>query len=116
MGFNSHDALNQPEHASGCPAGLTMGGWAGEGGGPGPGFNGLGSLAAACVECAKWLEPRHKTQWVGRNDVLRQPALKWAFFNGNGYSTWESVWGEWNGISIKDGETMKRVFTVLRQF
>jgi iron(II)-dependent oxidoreductase len=116
MGFNKHDLLNQPEHGAGCPAGLTMGGWAGEGAGPGPGYNGLGSRAAACVECAKWLEPRHKTQWVGRNDVLRQPALKWAFFNGNGYSTWESVWGEWNGISEKDGETMRRIFTILRQF
>lgn len=53
---------------------------------------------------------------MGRNDVLRQPALKWAFFNGNGYSTWESVWGEWNGISVKDGETMRRIFSILRFF
>ena len=32
------------------------------------------------------------------------------------YSTWESVWGNWNGISEKDGETMRRIFTILRQF
>ena len=116
MQFAGHDLLNQPEHGAGCPAGLSMGGWAGEGGGPGPGFSGKGDLAAACVECAKWLEPRHKTQWVGRHDVLRQPALKWAFFNGNGYATWESVFGSWNGISLKDGETIRRIFSVLRFF
>jgi len=62
MQFNGHDLMNQPEHGAGCPAGLTMGGWAGEGAGPGPGFNGKGDLSAACVECAKWVEPRHKTQ------------------------------------------------------
>ena len=77
--FNNHDLLDQPEHASGCPPDLILGGWAGEGGGPGPG---------ACVECAKLVEPRHLTQWVERGQTKRQPGLKWAFFNGNGYNTW----------------------------
>ena len=75
--FNGHDLLDQPEHASGCPPDLILGGWAGEGGGPGPG---------ACVECAKLVEPRHLSQWVERAQTMRQPGLKWAFFNGNGYS------------------------------
>ena len=103
--FNGHDLLDQPEHASGCPSGLIMGGWAGEAGGPGN-KNGV-----MCVECAKWIEPRHLSQFVERNQVLRQPALKWAFFNGNGYNTWESIWGGWNGISDRDAETIRRIFT-----
>ena len=105
--FNGHDLLDQPEHGAGCPPDLILGGWAGEGGGPGPG---------ACVECAKLAEPRHLTQWVERDQVMRQPGLKWAFFNGNGYNTWENNWGWWNGISPRDGETMRRVFTIFRAF
>ena len=35
---------------------------------------------------------------------------------GNGYSSWESVWGGWNGVSPRDGETIRRIYTVLRQF
>ena len=81
--FNGHDLLDQPEHGAGCPSRNILGGWVGEGGGP---TNGGASTAARpggapCVECAKWLEPRHLSQFVERNQVLRQPALKWAFFN-----------------------------------
>ena len=54
--FNGHDFLDQPEHGAGCPPDLILGGWSGEGGGPGPG---------ACVECAKLVEPRHLTQVRG---------------------------------------------------
>lgn len=103
--FNGHDLMDQPEHGAGCPVDNILGGWAGEGAGPGPG---------ACVECAKWLEPRHTSEWVERHATMRQPGLKWAFFNGVGYNTWENVWGSWNGISPKDGETMRRIFTILR--
>ena len=108
--FNGHDLLDQPEHAAGCPAGKILGGWVGEGGGPTTGGGGL------CVECAKWIEPRHTSQFVQRNAVERQPALKWSFANGLGYVTWESVWGSWNGVSPLDGETIRRLFTVMRQF
>ena len=176
--FNGHDLLDQPEHGAGCPSRNILGGWVGEGGGP----TNAGPGGAPCVECAKWLEPRHLSQFVERNQVLRQPALKWAFFNvrptqprvcaprpvwpwpsfrgpspntrthpglpvsclpntpaaplpspaaawpigdpsplpamlqGNGYSSWESVWGGWNGVSPRDGETIRRIYTVLRQF
>eukprot|EP00729_Bicosta_minor_P014599 gene14599-32424_t len=103
--FNGHDLLDQPEHGAGCPVDNILGGWAGEGGGPGPG---------ACIECAKFLEPRHTSEWVERHQTVRQPGLKWAFFNGLGYNTWENVWGSWNGISPRDGETMRRIFSILR--
>ena len=76
MKFNNHDLLDQPEHAAGCPAGLIMGGWAGEAGWP---TNKDGQM---CVECAKWVEPRHLSQFVERNQIKRQPSLKWCFFNG----------------------------------
>lgn len=33
---------------------------------------------------------------------------------GLGYNTWENVWGSWNGISPRDGETMRRIFSILR--
>ena len=68
------------QHASGCPAGLIMGGWAGEGGGP------INAGGVMCMECAKWVEPRHLSQFVERNQIHRQPSLKWVFFNGDG--TW----------------------------
>ena len=32
----------------------------------------------------------------------------------NGYNTWESVWGGWNGISDRDSETIRRIFTIFR--
>ena len=108
--FHGHDLLDQPEHGAGCPAGKILGGWVGEGGGP------VANGNALCVECAKWIEPRHTSQFVQRNTVLRQPALKWSFVNGLGYVTWESVWGGWNGVSPRDGETIRRLYTVLRQF
>ena len=30
--------------------------------------------------------------------------------------TWENNWGWWNGISPRDGETMRRIFTIFRAF
>eukprot|EP00935_MAST-01C_sp_MAST-1C-sp1_P000572 g572.t1 len=122
-GLAQHHAalLDQPEHASGCPAGLIMGGWVGEGGGPtqcvahpsakepfvGTGFP---------VECAKFMEPRHTSQFVARHDTHRQPALRYAFFNGLGYNTWENVFGSWNGVSRRDSETIRRMYTLFRYF
>ena len=45
----------------------------------------------------------HRLQWVERAQTLRQPGLKWAWFNGLGYCSWENLWGQWNGISPRDG-------------
>ena len=47
--------------------------------------------------------PRHLLQWVERAQTMRQPGLKWAWFNGLGYCSWENLWGQWNGISPRDG-------------
>jgi formylglycine-generating enzyme required for sulfatase activity len=42
--------------------------------------------------------------------------LQSAWFNGDGYESWENVWGVWNGITPYDGEAIRRVATMLRQF
>lgn len=40
--------------------------------------------------------------------------LQMAWFNGDGYESWENVWGTWNGITPYDGEAIRRVGTMLR--
>ena len=40
--------------------------------------------------------------------------LQLAFFNGDGYETWENVWGAWNGIVPRDAEAIRRIGTMLR--
>jgi formylglycine-generating enzyme required for sulfatase activity len=42
--------------------------------------------------------------------------LQAAWFNGDGYESWENVWGVWNGIVPYDGEAIRRVGTMLRHF
>ena len=42
--------------------------------------------------------------------------LQAAWFNGDGYESWENVWGTWNGITARDGEAIRRVGTMLRFF
>jgi len=42
--------------------------------------------------------------------------LQSAWFNGDGYESWENVWGIWNGITPADGEAIRRVATMLRHF
>jgi hypothetical protein len=37
-----------------------------------------------------------------------------AWFNGVGYVSWESVWGQWNGITPRDGEAIRRVGVMSR--
>lgn len=42
--------------------------------------------------------------------------LQAAWFNGDGYESWENVWGTWNGIVPRDGEAIRRVGAMLRFF
>jgi len=41
-------------------------------------------------------------------------ALQYALFNGDGFESWENVWGTWNGITDRDGEQIRRVASILR--
>lgn len=42
--------------------------------------------------------------------------LQFAWFNGDGYESWENVWGTWNGITPYDAEAIRRIATMLRFF
>lgn len=64
----------------------------------------------------KWLESRHMPHICDRWARDKTDDLQNAFFNGIGYVSWENIWGIWNGITERDGEAIRRVATVLRQF
>ncbi len=40
--------------------------------------------------------------------------LQFAFFNGVGWESWESIWGIWNGITPRDAEATRRIATIER--
>ncbi len=66
------------------------------------------------VDKYRWLEPRHQVNIQGRWDRDKTNALQYAFFNGEGWESWENVWGIWNGITPRDGEATRRVGTIER--
>ena len=66
------------------------------------------------VDRFRWLEPRHQVNIQGRWDRDKTDALQYAFFNGEGWESWENVWGIWNGITERDGEATRRVATIER--
>src|ERR1700730_17996390 len=66
------------------------------------------------VDKYRWLEPRHQVNIQGRWDRDKTNALQYAFFNGEGWESWENVWGRWNGVTPRDGEATRRVATIER--
>lgn len=70
--------------------------------------------AAPPVDRYKWIEPRHLTNVCERWAKNHTDGLQVAFFNGDGFESWENVWGIWNGITPRDAETIRRVATVER--
>ncbi|KAI9914806.1 hypothetical protein PsorP6_007253 [Peronosclerospora sorghi] len=68
------------------------------------------------VARAKFLDARHMVQLCARWSLNRNVELLTAFFNGAGYVVWENVWGIWNAMTAREDETVKRMFTILRQF
>jgi iron(II)-dependent oxidoreductase len=66
------------------------------------------------VDKYRWLEPRHQVNIQGRWDRDKTDALQYAFFNGEGWESWENVWGIWNGVTPRDGEAARRVATIER--
>jgi formylglycine-generating enzyme required for sulfatase activity len=42
--------------------------------------------------------------------------LQFAFFNGEGWESWENIWGIWNGITPRDSEAARRVAAIERAF
>jgi formylglycine-generating enzyme required for sulfatase activity len=66
------------------------------------------------VDKYRWLEPRHQVNIQGRWNRDKTDDLQFAFFNGEGWESWENVWGIWNGITPRDGEATRRIATIER--
>jgi len=66
------------------------------------------------VDRYRWLEPRHMVNIQGRWLRDKTDDLQYAFFNGEGWESWENVWGIWNGVTPRDGEVTRRVATMER--
>jgi formylglycine-generating enzyme required for sulfatase activity len=66
------------------------------------------------VDRYRWLEPRHMVNISDRWARSKTDDLQYAFFNGEGWESWENIWGIWNGITPRDGEATRRVATIER--
>ena len=66
------------------------------------------------VDKYKWLESRHMVNISDRWNRNKTNNLQFAFFNGVGWESWESIWGIWNGITPRDGEATRRMATIER--
>ena len=66
------------------------------------------------VDRYRWLEPRHMVNIQGRWNRDKTDDLQFAFFNGEGWESWENVWGIWNQVTPRDGEATRRVATLER--
>ena len=82
----------------------------------GPARRYLGVAGPEFVDKYKWLEPRHMTNVSDRWQRDKNVDLQYAFFNGVGMETWESIWGIWNGMTPRDSETVRRIGRLERQF
>jgi iron(II)-dependent oxidoreductase len=66
------------------------------------------------VDRFRWLEPRHMVNISDRWNRSKSDDLQYAFFNGEGWESWENIWGIWNGITPRDGEATRRVSAIER--
>ena len=66
------------------------------------------------VDRYRWLEPRHMVNISDRWNRSKVNDLQFAFFNGEGWESWENIWGIWNGITARDAEATRRVATIER--
>jgi gamma-glutamyl hercynylcysteine S-oxide synthase len=66
------------------------------------------------VDKYKWLEPRHMVNISDRWKRDKTDDLQFAFFNGVGWESGESVWGGGNGLASRDAEATRRVATIER--
>jgi len=66
------------------------------------------------VDRFRWLEPQNMVNISDRWTRSKTDDLQYAFFNGEGWESWENIWGIWNGITPRDGEATRRVATIER--
>lgn len=69
---------------------------------------------APTVDRYRWLETRHQVNISDRWNRQKTDDLQFAFFNGEGWESWENIWGIWNGITPRDAEATRRVATMER--
>ncbi|HEX3659941.1 MAG TPA: SUMF1/EgtB/PvdO family nonheme iron enzyme [Acidobacteriaceae bacterium] len=67
------------------------------------------------VDRYRWLEPEHEVNISDRWNRSKTDDLQYALFNGEGWESWENVWGIWNGITPRDGEATRRVASIERE-
>ena len=67
------------------------------------------------VDRFKWLtRGKWLTHACNRWATSKTDELQSAWFNGDGFESWENVWGTWNGMVPRDGEATRRVGAMLR--
>jgi gamma-glutamyl hercynylcysteine S-oxide synthase len=66
------------------------------------------------VDRYRWLEPRHQVNISDRWNRDKTDDLQVAFFNGEGWESWENIWGIWNGITPRDAEATRRMAEIER--
>jgi gamma-glutamyl hercynylcysteine S-oxide synthase len=69
---------------------------------------------APTLDKYRWLETRHQVNIQGRWNRDKTDDLQYAFFNGEGWESWENVWGIWNGVTPRDAEATRRMATMER--
>jgi gamma-glutamyl hercynylcysteine S-oxide synthase len=68
------------------------------------------------VSRSKWLESRHVVNVTDRFTRDKTDSLQHAFFNGQGYTTMENLWGFWFGMNANDAEALMRMTKIERVF
>jgi formylglycine-generating enzyme required for sulfatase activity len=66
------------------------------------------------VDRFRWLETRHMVNISDRWSRSKTDDLQFAFLNGEGWESWENIWGIWNGITPRDAEATRRVAAIER--
>jgi gamma-glutamyl hercynylcysteine S-oxide synthase len=69
---------------------------------------------APTVDKYRWMETRHQVNIQGRWNRDKTDDLQYAFFNGEGWESWENVWGIWNQVTPRDAEATRRMATMER--
>ena len=66
------------------------------------------------IDRFRWLEPRHMVHISDRWNRSKTNNLQFAFLNGEGWESWENIWGIWNGLTARDAEATRRVAAMER--
>lgn len=67
------------------------------------------------VDKYRWLNPEHQVNISDRWNRNKTNDLQYALFNGEGWESWENIWGIWNGITPRDAEATRRVAAIDRE-